>query len=108
MDDSLPLRMPVVGDHQLRVITPTLLELTLITTKAPDPATVTQWNFVDASGNLTLPAASEFTVTANGQTMAVQAVGFKRRVLYAPLKYRDLRIGNYLYLQLASPCHPAP
>ena len=40
---------------------------------------------------------------ADGKTNAVKAVGFKRRVLYAPLKQRDLRIGNYLYLQLESP-----
>ncbi|MDB6017943.1 MAG: hypothetical protein JWR19_2432, partial [Pedosphaera sp.] len=43
MDDSNPLRMPSVGDHQLRLITPTLLELELITTKNPDPAPATVW-----------------------------------------------------------------
>ncbi|EEF62814.1 glycoside hydrolase family 9 domain protein Ig domain protein [Pedosphaera parvula Ellin514] len=103
MDDSLPLRMPSIGDHQLRVLSSTLLELTLITTKAPDPATVTQWNFVNAAGHLTLPATSEFGVKVNGQSVPVQAVGFKRRVLYAPLKQRDLRIGNQLYLRLSNP-----
>src|SRR5262249_51471038 len=30
-------------------------------------------------------------------------VGFKRRVLYAPLRPRDLRIGNWLYLRLSAP-----
>src|SRR3954454_17426104 len=69
MDDSLSLRMPVVGDHQLRVITPTLLELTLITTKAADPATLSQWNFVDANGTLTLPSTSQFSVSANAQSV---------------------------------------
>jgi hypothetical protein len=103
LDDSLPLRLPAVGDHQLRLLSPSLLELLLITTKPPDPATVTQWNFVGANGNLALPAPSQFLVTTNGHAVAVQSVGFKRRVLYAPLKQRDLRIGNYLYLQLAQP-----
>jgi hypothetical protein len=103
MDDSLPLRMPAVGDHQLRVLSSNLLELTLIITKAPDPAIVTQWNFADTNGNPTLPAASNFVVKANGRTNPVQTVGFKRRPLYAPLKQRDLRIGNQLYLQLANP-----
>ena len=42
-------------------------------------------------------------MSAGDKTIAVTAVGFKRRVLYAPLKRRDLRIGNYLYLQLAGP-----
>ncbi|MDB6110084.1 MAG: hypothetical protein JWR69_1834, partial [Pedosphaera sp.] len=97
LDDTLPLRMPAIGDHQLRLLSPTLFELLLITTKQPDPATVTQWNFVDASGNSTLPAPAQFLVTTNGQSVAVQSVGFKRRVLYAPLTQRDLRIGNYLY-----------
>ena len=44
-------------------------------------------------------------VTVAGTNCQVTAVGFKRRVVYAPLKKRDLRIGNYLYLQLA---HPIP
>src|SRR5262249_38061873 len=48
-----------------------------------------------------LPASSEFVVSAADKTFSVTAVGFKRRVLYAPLKKRDLRIGNYLYLKLA-------
>ena len=103
MDDSLPLRMPAVGDYQLRLISSNLLELALITTKQPDPAPVTQWNFVDANGNLMPPRPSQFTVTANGQPVAVQAVGFKRRVLYAPVGTYDLRIANYLYLRLTSP-----
>ncbi len=69
------IRLPQVGDRQLRVLTPTLLELQRITTKAKDPATVTDWNFVDASGNFSAPATSQFTVTVNGSTVAVQSVG---------------------------------
>ena len=37
-----------------------------------------------------------------GKDIAVKAVGFRRRVIYAPFKHRDVRIGNYLYLQLGS------
>jgi Glycosyl hydrolase family 9/Cellulase N-terminal ig-like domain len=102
MDDSLPLRMPAVGDHQVRVLSSNLLELTLITTKAPGSAAVTNWNFVETNGNATLPATTQFVVKVNGQTNRVQSVGFKRRPLYAPLKYRDLRIANELYLQLSN------
>ncbi|HWI59701.1 MAG TPA: cellulase N-terminal Ig-like domain-containing protein, partial [Bacillota bacterium] len=101
LDDSAPLSLPKVGDHQLRLFSSNVVELLLITTKAPDPAPVTQWNFVDANGNFTPPALSEFAVTANGQSVAVQSVGFKRRVLYADLQTYDLRIANYLYLRLA-------
>src|SRR5882672_5408146 len=38
LSDSNSLCLPAVGAYQLRIITPTILELTLITTKQPDPA----------------------------------------------------------------------
>jgi hypothetical protein len=87
----------------LRILSPTVLELQLITRKDPDPAQLATWNFVNASQQLTAPAASEFNVTANGQAIGVQTVSFKRRPIYAPLNTRDLRLENNLYLQLASP-----
>src|SRR5579862_981831 len=60
MDDSNPLRMPYVGDHQVRMITPTLLELTLITTTTPTNPLPATWAFADTAGNLlSLPAASQ-------------------------------------------------
>src|SRR5688572_29850336 len=97
-----PLAMPVVGAHKLKVISPTALELSLVTTKNPDPAGVADWDFV-VNGVLTAPAVSEFVVEENGAARVVSSVGFKRRVLYAPLKARDLRIGNSIYLTLATP-----
>ncbi len=101
--DERPLDLPVPGAYELRILSPTVLELTLVTTKAPDPAPVETWDFVAAEGQLHLPTPSQFTVRAGAQTIPVQAVGFKRRVRYAPLKQRDLRIGNHVYLQLARP-----
>ena len=95
--------LPAVGDNTLHVLTPNLLELKLINTKQLDPAQVSQWNFVDGGGNFVAPPASAFSVTVNGQPVAVTAVGFKRRPLYAPLTTYDLRIDNSLYLQLATP-----
>ena len=102
MDDT-NLTLPQVGDHALRVLSPTLLELRQITTKAADPAPVSSWNFVDKNGQSTAPQASQFTVTVGGEAVGVTAVGFRRRVLYAPLKSYDLRIDNALYLQLSNP-----
>jgi len=102
ISDNNPLTMPPVGAHELRIVSPHLLELTLITTKQQD-ADVTVWNFVGSDGKASLPDAKEFSVTVDGKDDVVKAVGFKRRVLYAPLKERDLRIGNHLYLQLVSP-----
>lgn len=96
LSDDQPLELPRVGDHQLRVIAPDTLELTVVSTKEPDPAAVTTWNFAP-----NIPAPADFQVLVGGKTSAVKSVGFKRRVLYAPLRERDLRIGNHLYLLLA-------
>src|SRR5207237_4692947 len=56
--DYVQLALPKVGDYALHVLSPTVLELKLINTKQPDPAQVTQWNFVDSNFNLSPPAAS--------------------------------------------------
>ena len=45
MDDEL-LQLPKVGDSGLHILTPTILEVDLITSKAADPAPVTNWNLV--------------------------------------------------------------
>ncbi|HVU99783.1 MAG TPA: glycoside hydrolase family 9, partial [Verrucomicrobiae bacterium] len=102
ISDDAPLQTPLPGAHELRVISPSLLELTLITTKKPFPSPVEHWNFVSENDEAHLPSTNEFTVSLNGKPVAVKTVGFRRRVLYAPFKHRDLRIGNYLYLQLAA------
>src|ERR1700722_890925 len=96
------LRIPTVGEHQLHVLSPSIVELLLVNTELPGKRPV-EWNFVDENGATHLPVPSRFQVTANGRNITVSQVGFKRRVLYAPLKVRDLRIGNWLYLELASP-----
>ncbi|MCC5789574.1 MAG: glycoside hydrolase family 9 protein [Opitutales bacterium] len=100
--DSLTLEQPRVGDNALSILSPTVLELRRINTQ-PAGSSVDSWNFVNSSGGLNAPDSSRFVVSVNGQTVAVTAVGFKRRALYAPLKVRDLRIDNALYLHLATP-----
>ena len=101
--DSNSLASPAVGDRELKILTPTLLELTLVTTKQPDPEPVTTWNFVGPNFTPAFPILSEFDVRIDGAPVAVAEVGFKRRPLYAPLKVRDLRIGNWIYLRLGAP-----
>src|SRR5205823_3593086 len=44
--DYINLEMPRPGANTLHILSPTLLELELINTKQPDPATVDQWNLV--------------------------------------------------------------
>jgi len=103
LTDDSPLQLPPVGASQLRVIAPTILELTLITAKPSGLGHGDLWDFIDRNGQCHLPRVEQFLVSAEGRTNSVKDVGFRRRVLYAPLKQRDLRIANYLYLQLAEP-----
>jgi hypothetical protein len=101
LSDDEPLRLPPVGSHELRVISPTVLELTYVTAVAHGAERAQQWDFVNRDGRSQLPASEEFIVTADGSRVDIKAVGFKRRALYAPFKQWDLRVGNELYLQLA-------
>jgi len=88
-----PVGLAPVEARHLKILSPTMLELVRIT---PDS---TIWNFTQ-----TMPAPDEFTVKTNGVAMptALQ-VGFKRRPLFAPVEYRDLRVENALYLRLPIP-----
>ena len=99
--DDQPLTLPPVGANELRVISPTVLELTLITSGTANTASSSYWSFIDERGQARLPPNAEFTVEADGTPLRVARVGFKRRVLYAPFKQRDLRVANYIYLRLA-------
>ena len=94
------LKLPKPGDYGLRVVSPEWLEMSRVTRKELPDAPLDIWNFADESKR---PAPADFEVTVNGKPVAVEAVGFKRRALYAPLKVRDLRVGNWLFLKLASP-----
>ena len=94
------------GARELRVLTPVLLELNLVQTKAPDPARLEFWDFVAPDGRARLPDIGQFAVTIGDRRGRVTAVGFRRRTTYAPLTPRDLRIGSSLYLQLDTPVGP--
>src|SRR5438105_2666337 len=99
-DHDNALVLPEVGSSQLRTLTPTILELTLITTKTANSTRLTQWDFADFAGHLRLPSVNKLQVVADGQLVPIHAIGFRRRVVYAPLPKRDLRISNYLYSEL--------
>ena len=76
--DNNPLAMPDIGSHGLRILSPNILELTLISTKAKDPARVSAWDFVNDQFVANLPAPSAFAVTVDGAAVAVQSVGADR------------------------------
>jgi hypothetical protein len=92
-----PLRLPIAGETSLRVLAPSMLELTAIS--SPEPGALP----------LNLPDmyhARDFVVKVDGEPASVATFGFKRRVLYAPVKERDLRVATEIYLQLAAPLPP--
>jgi hypothetical protein len=96
------LKVPQAGDHTLYILSPNLLELSLVNTKQPDPGRVDSWDWVNDQGAFVLPDTSKIKIIVNGQTNSVAGVGFRRRPLYAPLMYWDLKIGNHLFLQLTN------
>src|SRR5256885_15566189 len=100
--DYTSLALPRPGDYTLHILSPNVLELVLINTKAPDPAHVDSWDLINANTQFQAPPPSAFFVTANGTQIAVQSVGFKRRVFYAPLSKRGLRLQNAIVLRLGA------
>ncbi len=94
--------LPKVGEFEARLITPDVLELSFVLTK-PEGQPVPGWDFVDAQHQFHGPSPSDFSISSATNKIAVKEIGFRRRTLYAPLKERDLRIGNYLYLRLDTP-----
>jgi hypothetical protein len=93
--------LPRPGDHGLRVLSPTVLEIEIITEHGM-PSGPLAGIFSD-DFRASLPAPERFDVRANAETVAVKSVGAKRRALYAPLRENDIRVGNWLYLELARP-----
>jgi hypothetical protein len=94
---------PRSGEATLTILSPDLLELSLITVKEPDPARVPQWDFVNDKFEFQTPDVSQVVVKSGDQKIGVKKIGFKRRPIYVGFKKRDLRVGNYLYLELEKP-----
>ena len=88
--DTHALSLPEVGDVSLQIISPTLLEYTLI-----------------SSGVLGDPRAPAFAATIQGEALEISATGAKRRVVYAPLARRDLRIATHFFISLGRAIDPA-
>ncbi|HEX4262927.1 MAG TPA: glycoside hydrolase family 9 protein [Verrucomicrobiae bacterium] len=101
--DDVACVIPQPGEYTLHVLTPQLLELKVINSASAGSTTPSSLNLVSSAYSFAAPALGTVAVKANGQTVAVTAVGFKRRPLYAPLYKFDLRVDNNIYLQLASP-----
>ncbi|HEX3718990.1 MAG TPA: glycoside hydrolase family 9 protein [Verrucomicrobiae bacterium] len=102
--DYTMLQQPTVGENSLHVLSPTVLELNIVNSEPRGTMVPTNLaSFLNADGQFIAPALGDFSVTINGQSVAVTGVGFKRRPLYAPNKEYDLLILNSFYLQVATP-----
>ncbi len=97
------LHFPRPGEFEVRLLSPTVLEVALVTSKDQRESKLKEWDFVGSGGKLKLPPVGDFKVNVAGKSVELQALGFKRRVLYAPFKTRDLRILNSLYISLKDP-----
>ena len=102
--EPFALALPVPGERSLRILSPTILEVTVITEKVPDSRLARLKTALGGGG----PAAPELAlgtlqVTVNGRPAKIAATGWKRRAAYAPLARRDLRVSTQLYLRLATP-----
>ena len=99
---AIPHRLasPEIGKRSALLLSPTLIELTVITGGGPvlPPEKGPAPEFPPP-----VLGPDEFRVSVAGEHHAPVRVGFRRRPVYAPLKQRDLRIGQYIYLELTQP-----
>ncbi len=92
--DDASLTVPSAGDASLHILTPTLLELTVISAPAAG----------EKLPNLEQQVhPADVTVQVDGTTVSASLSSFRRRALYAPLKHRDLRVSTEVYLSLGTP-----
>ncbi|MDO8540978.1 MAG: glycoside hydrolase family 9 protein [Opitutaceae bacterium] len=101
--DPHSLNVPAVGDATLQILSPSLLEFTAISTKEKNASWVQLKNTPAGRADATPGTTPRFEVTVAGRRIQVVAVGVKRRVLYAPLARRDLRVATHFYLRLGQP-----
>jgi len=96
------LALPVPGQTILRILSPTLLELTLVERKEPDPAPLRQW-ISSIKDLISIPPRCR--ICGQGGVAGDHGAGgwVPPAGAYAPLKKRDLRVGSFLYLQLTAP-----
>ncbi len=101
--DARALALPVPGESTLRILSPTILEIEIITVKEPASALNRIQSALGTSPAAPERALKTLEVTVDGQPAILAATGWKRRAVYAPIARRDLRVATQLYLRLATP-----
>ncbi|MGH7996327.1 MAG: glycoside hydrolase family 9 protein [Opitutaceae bacterium] len=98
--DTASLALPRPGSLSLRIISPWILEVRLISEKPPDPAWVRRWPMVGANLDSPTLVPAGLRVWVDGRPVPIIDAGWKRRVAYAAFDHRDLRVSTRLYLRL--------
>lgn len=101
--DPQALALPAPGERTLRILSPTVLEITVITEKAPESRLARLKSALGGASPAPELAVDKLRVAVNGRPAKVAATGWKRRAAYAPIGHRDLRVSTQLYLSLAAP-----
>lgn len=99
------IAIPQSGSHELRVISPTILELYVVSERDGYASRPTFCDWVDDEGDVipgAIPVASDLEVKVDGKVTAVSASGFKRQVRFAPLGRSNFTMENFLYIELAA------
>ena len=103
---SSALVIPSAGAHELRVVTPNLLEIYIVSERDGFGSRPSHCDWIDDEGEPisgAIPLPSDLEVRVNGTITAVLATGFKRQVRFAPIGRSRFILENFLYVQLASP-----
>jgi hypothetical protein len=97
--------VPESGSHELRVITPTLLEVYIVSEREGFAKRPTFCDWVDDEADVipgAIAVASDLEVTVNGRVTTVSATGFKRHVRFAPIDQSKFVMENFLYIELGT------
>ena len=99
------IAVPQSGAHELRIITPTLLEVYIVSERDGFANRPTFCDWVDDEGDVipgAVPAASDLEVKVNGAVTAVNAIGFKRHIRFAPVGKSKFTMENFVYIELGA------
>ncbi len=100
-----PFAVPAVGTVSLRILSPRIIELLLVTKVATDDVK-DAWNPGQDIPPVWMPSPEAVRVSVHGKAVPVVRSGARRRVLFADSANWDLRVGNFIALELETPLSP--
>ncbi|MEM7384286.1 MAG: immunoglobulin-like domain-containing protein, partial [Verrucomicrobiota bacterium] len=100
------------GAHELRILSPTVLEVFVVSEQDGATGTPTYFDWIDETvspplTNSDFPLAADLSVLVNGTAAGISDLSLIRNVFYAPLtdpgQTFPVRLGNSLFIELGSP-----